>query len=276
MRRSNASAGRALKTPSTRRRSARSGRCQDRAKNRNEAPQNAAKSMYSRASCEYQIMNGLNATNAAATSPAERETSWRPDRYAIGISARPGDRRQRADAGFGGSEHVRPRPGQDEEQRRIRFAWSDRAQHRSERHVELPGGERLVEPEALLPEGREPQDGSRDRQTAQQPRGRADLSKRRGHGAARCDRIVGPRREQHLSQCRSLSSAACHALPVNLDWSRCSHRCHCSSPPAARVIRLRRPCRRDTDSNRCSRRGFSSRAIRRVRWTRCGVSASPG
>ena len=36
--------------------------------------------MYSRASCEYQIMNGLSATSAAATAPARRETSSRPHR----------------------------------------------------------------------------------------------------------------------------------------------------------------------------------------------------
>ncbi len=36
--------------------------------------------MYERASCEYQIMNGLRAANAAATTPAQRETSSRPHR----------------------------------------------------------------------------------------------------------------------------------------------------------------------------------------------------
>ena len=40
----------------------------------------AASSMYSRASCEYQIMNGLSAVRAAATRPARRETSSRPHR----------------------------------------------------------------------------------------------------------------------------------------------------------------------------------------------------
>ena len=45
--------------------------------------------MYSLASWEYQIMNGLSAVNAAATTPARRETSSRPHRYAIGITAVP-------------------------------------------------------------------------------------------------------------------------------------------------------------------------------------------
>src|SRR6478736_5718221 len=64
-------------------------RCQRRAKNKNETAQKSASSMYSRASCEYQIMNGLSATNAAASSPARRDTRSRPHRYATGISAVP-------------------------------------------------------------------------------------------------------------------------------------------------------------------------------------------
>ena len=55
-------------------------RFQARAKNSSEAVHSAISSMYSRASCEYQIMNGLTAANAAATSPARRETSSRPQR----------------------------------------------------------------------------------------------------------------------------------------------------------------------------------------------------
>ena len=50
------------------------------AKYSNEAPERATSSMYSLASWEYQIMNGLSAANAAATSPARRETSSRPHR----------------------------------------------------------------------------------------------------------------------------------------------------------------------------------------------------
>ena len=58
----------------------RDGWCQARAKYRSEAPHSAASSMYSRASWEYQIMNGLSDASAAATSPARRETSSRPHR----------------------------------------------------------------------------------------------------------------------------------------------------------------------------------------------------
>jgi hypothetical protein len=45
--------------------------------------------MYSRASCEYQIMNGLTAARAAAARPARRDTSSRPHRYSSGTSAIP-------------------------------------------------------------------------------------------------------------------------------------------------------------------------------------------
>ena len=45
--------------------------------------------MYERASCEYQIMNGLTAASAAATRPARREINSRPHRYGIGITAVP-------------------------------------------------------------------------------------------------------------------------------------------------------------------------------------------
>ena len=50
------------------------------AKYSSEAPESATSSMYSRASWEYQIMNGLSAANAAASRPARRETSSRPHR----------------------------------------------------------------------------------------------------------------------------------------------------------------------------------------------------
>ena len=49
-----------------------------RAKYSSDAPLRAVSSMYSRASCEYQIRNGLTAASAAATRPARRETSSRP------------------------------------------------------------------------------------------------------------------------------------------------------------------------------------------------------
>ena len=45
--------------------------------------------MYARASCEYQIRNGLTVTNAAARTPAHRETRSRAARYAIGTRATP-------------------------------------------------------------------------------------------------------------------------------------------------------------------------------------------
>ena len=48
-----------------------------------------ASSMYARASCEYQIRKGFTVTNAAATTPAQRETSSRVATYAIGTSATP-------------------------------------------------------------------------------------------------------------------------------------------------------------------------------------------
>ena len=47
---------------------------------RNDAPANAINSMYDRASCEYQIMNGLSAVNAAAITPARRDTRSLPHR----------------------------------------------------------------------------------------------------------------------------------------------------------------------------------------------------
>jgi hypothetical protein len=49
-----------------------------RAVYRNDSAPSSANSMYARASCEYQIMNGLAAANAAATTPAAFETSSRP------------------------------------------------------------------------------------------------------------------------------------------------------------------------------------------------------
>jgi len=45
--------------------------------------------MYSLASCEYQIMNGLTAASAAATMPARADTSSRPHRKVIGTTAVP-------------------------------------------------------------------------------------------------------------------------------------------------------------------------------------------
>ena len=76
--RSTGSAAPAPRTPSTRRGPARDPVRQARAKNSSDAAQSATSSMYSRASCEYQIMNGLTATSAAANRPARRETSSRP------------------------------------------------------------------------------------------------------------------------------------------------------------------------------------------------------
>ena len=60
-----------------------------RAKNSIEAVQSTTRSMYSRASCEYQIMNGLTAARAAATTPARAETISRPHRYSSGTSPTP-------------------------------------------------------------------------------------------------------------------------------------------------------------------------------------------
>ena len=45
--------------------------------------------MYERASCEYQIRNGLKVTSAAAITPAVRDTRSRAARYATGTSAIP-------------------------------------------------------------------------------------------------------------------------------------------------------------------------------------------
>ena len=56
---------------------------------RNEAPDSAASSMYARASCEYQIRNGLKVTSAAATTPARALTKSRADKYEIGTTATP-------------------------------------------------------------------------------------------------------------------------------------------------------------------------------------------
>ena len=51
-----------------------------RAKYRSERPHIAVSSMYSLASWEYQIRNGLSAASAAATRPARRDTSSRPQK----------------------------------------------------------------------------------------------------------------------------------------------------------------------------------------------------
>ena len=60
-----------------------------RMNHRNDAAVSVISSMYARASCEYQIRNGLKAANAAAITPARRETRSRPPRYAIGTTAIP-------------------------------------------------------------------------------------------------------------------------------------------------------------------------------------------
>ncbi len=51
-----------------------------RMNHRNDAPHSAASSMYARASCEYQIRNGLKVTSAAAITPARGLTRSRADR----------------------------------------------------------------------------------------------------------------------------------------------------------------------------------------------------
>lgn len=58
----------------------RDGSLRARTKNRKDAPHKKASSMYARASCEYQIRNGLTVTNAAARTPAHRETRSRAAR----------------------------------------------------------------------------------------------------------------------------------------------------------------------------------------------------
>src|SRR5215471_15723588 len=52
-----------------------------------DSAESSTYSEYARASCEYQMRKGLNATNAPVSAPARLETSSRPAAAATGIAA---------------------------------------------------------------------------------------------------------------------------------------------------------------------------------------------